>query len=174
MHRSHRGEIAFRSVVRSLGVRDVGGQFRNQEVEVGIALTMRVGGFIDRHAIHESGQVRAMVKIVAAQQVLIGLAFAAMARDLQSRHGFQQLAHPKHRCQCQLIVDDNAFAGGAGAAHEPQPFGGYLDFLKWIRCRRRLRPRGEHGGGRQQGYPNRIARLSPSSGHRYLLWPILL
>ena len=50
--------------------------FGDEKIEVGVALAMRVGGQIDRHVVPEGRHVGAVVEIVAAQVILIGLARA--------------------------------------------------------------------------------------------------
>ena len=52
IRRPSRGKIAILRVVRTFPVVDPRDQFRDQEIEVRIALSMRVRGHVDRHARH--------------------------------------------------------------------------------------------------------------------------
>ena len=61
---------------------------------------MRVGRLVDRHVVDVSRQIGAVIQIVAAHQVLVGLALAAVQVTIQTGHGFQQLAHPVFRGEC--------------------------------------------------------------------------
>ncbi len=70
---AHGGEVALGSIVGPLGEVDARGQFRYQEVEVGVALAVGVGALVDGHAADPGRQVRAVVEVEAAQQVLVGL-----------------------------------------------------------------------------------------------------
>jgi hypothetical protein len=50
-------------IVRPLPERDIVHEFRDDPVEVHIALAVGVGGEIDGYAIHKTGEIRAMVQI---------------------------------------------------------------------------------------------------------------
>ena len=55
---------------------------------------MAVARQVQRRAVQRSGQVRAVVQIEAAQEVLIGLARPGVLGGGQARHGLYQLAGP--------------------------------------------------------------------------------
>ncbi len=82
---------------------------------------MRVGRFINRHVIDEGRQIRAVVQVVPAQQVLVCLTFAAMQGDNQSGHSLQQLPGAVGRCQLQFLVCHDAFACRCGGAEQAEP-----------------------------------------------------
>jgi hypothetical protein len=90
---------------------------------------VRVRGLVDRHAVNEGREVGAVVEVVAAQQILIRLAFAAMQGDDQPRDGFEHLAGTILRHLLQLLVGDHAFARGRGRTEQPQARRGHRDFL---------------------------------------------
>jgi hypothetical protein len=56
-------------------------RLRNDEIQVGITLAMRMGPQVDRHAVGEKGDIGAMIGIEPAQEILIGLACAARMFD---------------------------------------------------------------------------------------------
>ena len=92
-----RGEIAFVGEVRSLANVDRADRFRHQPVQVGVALAVRVGAHVDRHVVDGDRQVGAVVEIVAAQEILVGFALAAVLRHDQARHGFEHFARARDR-----------------------------------------------------------------------------
>jgi hypothetical protein len=65
------------------------GKLRDHEIEVRVALTVRMGRLVDGHAIHVGLEIGAVIQIVAAHQVLIRLTLPAMQGHDQARHGFQ-------------------------------------------------------------------------------------
>ena len=89
------GEIALIGEVGPLADIDRLDQFRNQEVDIGIALAVAVRRHVDRHAVDGDGKIRAVVEIEAAQKILVGFALAGMLGDDQARHDFQHLADPR-------------------------------------------------------------------------------
>ncbi len=58
---------------------------------------MRVRRQIDRHVVHEGGHVGAVIEIVAAQVILIGLAAVGMIDHRQAGRGFENFAGPRDR-----------------------------------------------------------------------------
>lgn len=90
-------EIALLGKVGALLVCDAADQFRDHEIEVGIALAMGVRAHIHRHAGHTGGKIGAVVQVEAAQEILVCLAVAAVLGDDQPRHGFKQFAGAQQR-----------------------------------------------------------------------------
>ncbi len=111
-------EIADRGVVGALGVVQAIKRFGNQEIEVAIALAVRVGRAVDGHVVDEIGEVCAVVEVEASGEELRRLALAGMDGDDQAWHRFQQLSHAIDRAQLQLLLGDAALAGCGGAAGE--------------------------------------------------------
>ena len=64
----------------------------DQEVDVGVALAVGVRRHVDRHAVHVGREVGAVVEVEAAQEVLVGLAVAAVLRDDQPGHDLEHFA----------------------------------------------------------------------------------
>ena len=115
-HRAGRGEIAVLGKVRPLAVIDARDQFRYQERQVGIALAMRMGRHVDRHAGEIDGKVGTVIQVEPAQEILVGLAVAAMLRDDHARHEFEHFAGPQHRPGLDAFGSHAALAGCVGAA----------------------------------------------------------
>jgi hypothetical protein len=65
---------------------------------------------VHRHAIDGDGNVRAVVEIEAAKEVLVRLAFAAVLRDDQSGHGFQHFARAIGRLREKLAGHHHTLA----------------------------------------------------------------
>ena len=99
-----RAEVAFIGVIRSLADAHTIDRFRHQEVEIGIALAMPVGAHVDRHVIDRDRHVGAMVEVVAAQEILVGLSLAAVLGDDQPGRCFQHFAGPRHRAIIDLLA----------------------------------------------------------------------
>ena len=59
-----------------------------------------------------------MVEVEAAQEVLVGLAVAAVLRHDEARNGLQQLAGAQHRTGFELRARDRALARGFNVADE--------------------------------------------------------
>ena len=133
MHRSDGAEIADGGVIRTLRIGELIGQLGNHEVQIRIPLTMGMGGLVDRHAVDVGFQIRAVIEIVAAQEVLIRLALAAVQGHDQPRHRFQQLTGAVLRSELQLLIIDHPFARGGGGAQQLQATGRDRDFPQ---CRR--------------------------------------
>ena len=55
---------------------------------------MGIGGHVRRNAIHTGGEIRAMVQVITAQKILIGLAVAGVLGDHHARHRLQRLTRP--------------------------------------------------------------------------------
>ena len=61
MDGADRGEVAFGRIVRTFGIADIGRKFRNQKIQVRIALPVRMGRLIDGYLIDEGGKISAMI-----------------------------------------------------------------------------------------------------------------
>jgi len=116
--RSHRAEIADGGIIGTFRVGDTIGQLRNHEVQIGVALTVRMRRLVDRHAVDRGGEVGAVVQIVSAHDELVGLALAAVERDDQAGYGLEELSRTICRRELQFLVVDDAFAGGRSRADE--------------------------------------------------------
>jgi hypothetical protein len=147
--RAHGREVAVLGEIRPLAVLDLVDQLGNEEIQVGVALAMRVGRHVDRQALHPGGEVGAVVEVVAAQEVLVGLAVAGMLRDDEARHRLKHLAGTQQRQVGQPLAADGALRGGIRRADAVVVVAGHLHVLhaggrlrrRGLRRRRRLRAR---------------------------------
>ena len=128
-----------------------------------------------------------MIQVVAAHQILVRLALAAVQGDDQARYGFEQLARPVQGRQLQFLVRHQPFAGGRSRAEQPQALGGDGDGFERILCaplgcEQRCRVRAPACDSEQQGGCQRARRggcahsisprlalqhLDPGCGHAY-------
>ena len=58
---------------------------------------MRVRRQVKRHIVEEYGEIRAVVEIEAAQEILVGLAAAGVLRDDDAGHRLQDFSRTKNR-----------------------------------------------------------------------------
>ena len=79
-------------------------------------LWMRVAALVDGHFVDGGAQVGAVIEVETAQVKLVGLAFAAMLADDQSRHRFEQFAGTVVGARFQLLLRDAAGIGRIGHA----------------------------------------------------------
>jgi hypothetical protein len=84
---------------------------------------------IDGHAIHERREIGAMIEVVPAHQVLVGLPFAAVQRHDESRHRLHQLTWSIGRGQLKLLIRHDAFARGIGGAEQTEALGSHRDLV---------------------------------------------
>ena len=72
---------------------------------------MTVGTQVPRHAIHERGEIGAVVELHAAQEVLVGLVAARVLRGEEAGHHLEQFSHPKQRAHGEIGAARLALAG---------------------------------------------------------------
>ena len=82
---------------------------------------MTVGGHVDRDALDAGREVRAVVQVEAAKEVLIRLAVAGVLRDDQAGHDLQQFPHPQEWPVLKLFGEHRAFAGRSGRPGQCDP-----------------------------------------------------
>jgi hypothetical protein len=104
------GEVSDVGEIRSLAHFQSADRFRNQEIQVGVALTVRVGGQIDRQVVPEYGHVGAVVEIVAAQIVLVGLAGAGVLHDGEAGCRFEDFRTICDRPSIEVLARDGHLA----------------------------------------------------------------
>ena len=83
----------------------------NDEIQVHITLSMGMGAEINWHAIEVGREIRAMIEVDAAQEVLIRLAGAAVLRGDHARHDFYQLGNSGQRSSRKITVADDTLRG---------------------------------------------------------------
>ena len=118
VRRSGRREIAQLGEVRSLRILDAGDELRDQEVEIGIALAVRVGDHVHRRAIDRHGEIAAVIEVEAAQEILVGLPLAAMLRDDHARDRLEHLCLAHERADVELPRRDRPLARRLGDADQ--------------------------------------------------------
>ena len=79
--RARRTEIAHIGIIGTFLVSLLLHQFRNQEIEIGIALAMGMAGHVDGNVVHAHRQIGAVIEIKAAQEILVGFSAARMLGD---------------------------------------------------------------------------------------------
>ena len=84
--------------------------FRNEPVEVGVALPVHIGRQIDRHVVHKDGDVGAVIEIPAAQVILIGLAAVGMLDRHQAGRRFEDLAGARDRTRVEVLAGNRHLA----------------------------------------------------------------
>ena len=95
-----------------------GDELRNQEVEIGIALAVRVRRHVDWRTCDGHREVAAVIEIEPAQEVLIGFSLTAVLRDDHARHSLEHLGLPHERTDVELLCGDRALARRRGDADE--------------------------------------------------------
>ncbi len=111
-----RGKVALVGEVRTLLVLDPRHQLGEQEVDVGIALPVRVRRQVHRHVVYRGEEVGAVIEIEAAQEILVRLAVAAVLRDDHSGNVLEHFARPQHRPRLDQLRGDGALARGVRGA----------------------------------------------------------
>ena len=84
---------------------------RHEEVQVGIALAVGVGAQVDRHVVDGDRNVGAVIEIEAAQEILVGLAFAAVLRHRQAGRRFKEFARARDRTRVEIVPAHRHLAG---------------------------------------------------------------
>ena len=69
---------------------------------------------VDGHAVDFDGEIGAVVKVEAAQEILIGLTLSGMLGDDQAGHDLQRLAGTHERHCVHLLAAEAYGAGGGG------------------------------------------------------------
>ena len=112
LHRPRRVEIAEIGEIGALAVVQGADQLGNHEIEIGIALAMPMGAHVDRHVVQRDINVGAVIEVEAAQEVLVGLALAAVLGGDQSRHNLEHFADPRSRLLFDLFAGDSSLRRG--------------------------------------------------------------
>jgi hypothetical protein len=82
------GEVTYVGVVRSLADIHRPDQFGDEKIDVSITLPVAVSGHVDGHSVDRNGKISAVIEIEAAQEILVGFAFAGVLGDDQAGHDF--------------------------------------------------------------------------------------
>ena len=149
-----RGKIAMFGRKRAFAVTHPGDDFGDQDIEIGITLTMTVARHVDRNPVDPDAEVRAMVEVEAAQKILIGLAAARMLRGHHTRCGFDQLAGAQDWPFFEIDPAGKTFRSRTSPADGVAFAALHFDFLfEGIRGRRRRfgRRQDQGQGGTEHG-----------------------
>ena len=122
-------KIADIGVKWAFSVVDPACELRNEKIDVGVALAVCVGGFIDGHVVNEAREVCSVIQIEAAKKILVGFAFAGMDGYDETRHGLQQLPDAINRPKREFFGGDGALAGCKSAADRIGMRGDDLDLF---------------------------------------------
>src|SRR3954470_1314949 len=106
-------EVAHIRVVRTLADIHRLNEFRDQEVDVGVTLPMAMSGHVDGHAVYLDGKIGAVIKVEAAQEILIGLTLSGVLGDDQAGHDLERLADTRER-HCAHLLAGEAYSAGCG------------------------------------------------------------
>lgn len=116
IRRSRRGKIAILGVIGALAIIDPLDQFWDQEVQVHVTLPVRAGWHVDRNAVDAGGEIRAVVQVVTAQKILVGLSLARMLRHHHAQDRLKHFAGTQQRDVAQQLAEDDALRCGIGRA----------------------------------------------------------
>jgi hypothetical protein len=128
--RTRRREVAVLREIRAFPIVDLLDDLGDQEVEVCVALAVRVGGHVERHAFDPGREVGAVVEVEAAQEILVGLAVARMLRDHAARHRLQHFAGAQQRQVGEALAAHPALRGRVRGADTVVVVGGDRDLLR--------------------------------------------
>ena len=168
-----RREISGVGVVGAFAEGDPRNQFRDQPVQVHVALAVGVGAHIHRHAIDAGGEIGAVVEVEAAQIVLVGLAAAGVRGDDHARHRLEKFPLAQDRPLGQFHAADHPGAGRDGGPDGVVALGGDDDA---VHGRRRFRVGRQGGSAARREYhgphQERATPLPPIHPHTPLSYEL--
>ena len=164
--RARQGEVAAIGAIGTFAEIFPGDHFRDQAVEVKIALTMAMGTEVHLYIVDIGREIRPVIEVEAAQKVLVGLPTARVLGGYHSRHRFKQFGNPQQGPHQQVRSGNRAFTGRLGDADLGQTASEDHNFTNLVGRSGRsddrlvgfssLRSGGHHGGKarrRQQRQP---------------------
>lgn len=128
-------EVAALGPVEALVEADALDRLGDDEVHVGVPLTVAMGRLVDRHAAHGDREVGAVVEVEAAEEVLVRLAAARVLRGDRTGYGLDQFAHALDRPPLEVLASGRPLRGGHGDADQVVCALAHLDLLEEARCR---------------------------------------
>ncbi len=148
--RSRRRKVAIGRPVRTLLVVDGVDQLGQQEVEIGVAVAVRMGRHVDRHAVDPGREVGTVIEIEAAEEVLVGLAVTRMLGHDDAGDVLEHFGRPQWRTRLEQARVDPSRRGGVGRADGVVVVAGDFDRLQYdFGLRPGRRPAGRAGGCRR-------------------------
>ena len=91
-------------------------QHRRDEVQVEVAVPVHVGDLVDRHALERHADVRAVDRVEATQEVLVGLPVPAVRGEVEPRHGAEKIVRRPAGERFDRGPVERAVARGLGRA----------------------------------------------------------
>jgi hypothetical protein len=163
--RTRRREVALFGVIRTLPVIDAIDQLRNEPVQIGVAMAMRVGRHVGRHAVDKGREIGAVIEIEAAQEVLVRLAAPAVLRDDDAGHEFEHFGRTQRGPAFDQPRIDAPLTGGIGRADRVVVVSFHDDRIEMMRRRRRIMRPPHARGGTQQHMRDQHDGMTTESVH---------
>jgi hypothetical protein len=113
-------EVAHIGVVRTFSDIHRPDQLRDQKVDICVALPVAMSRHVDGHAVDPDRKIGAVIKIEAAQEILVGLTLSGMLGDDQAGHDLKRLAGPQEGHGIHISAADGHGAG-RGRLHVCRP-----------------------------------------------------
>ncbi len=111
-------EVALVREIRALLVLDARHELGDQEVVVGVSLSVCVRRHVHRHARDRRRDVRAVVEVEPAQVVLVRLALAGVLADQEARYGLEDVRGAVDLALGDLVGRDDPHRGRVRDADE--------------------------------------------------------
>src|SRR5439155_16672041 len=96
-------EVALVREIRTLGELNTAHELRNNEIEIGIALAVRVRRQVHRHTSNRRREVGTVIEVESTQIVLVGLSFSAVLADDRAWHGLEHFPGPHEGAGLELL-----------------------------------------------------------------------
>ncbi len=109
---ARRVEVAVLDEVRPLGDVDARDRLGDEEMEIGVALAVRVRRHVHRNPVQVHAHVGAVVRVEPAQEDLVGLSAALMLGQDEPGDDAQDVLGREARAQQEIAIAHRASAGG--------------------------------------------------------------
>src|SRR5207245_2620609 len=96
-------EVALVCEIRTLGELNTTHELRNQEIEIGIALAVRVRRQVHRYTSNRRREIGPVIEVESTQIVLVGLSFSAVLADDGAWHGLEDFAGTHDGTRLELV-----------------------------------------------------------------------
>ena len=97
---------------------DLVDQLGDEEVEIRVALPVRVAGQVHRHTVDREREVGAVIEVEPAQEVLVRLAVPRVLGDDHAGDGLEQLAAAEQRQILEVDLADGPLRGADGVPQQ--------------------------------------------------------
>ena len=105
------GKITDLCIIRSFTIQDFLHHLWNDEIQIGVALTVTVAAQVDRHAIDAGRKICPVIQIKPTQEQLIGFTTAAVLGGHEPGHGLQHITGAKNRSLPYFLKGNPPFGG---------------------------------------------------------------